>query len=103
MKFEKDKEIHNEEHRDSDIATEVMVRVITWNQHAKLPSSHDIAENFIKGNRFHIIVFCSQECQNTIAKSFFVQSKEKWERIISVAIGPDNVIIASSTLQAIHR
>ena len=92
----------DEEHSDSDIATEVMVRVLTWNQHAKLPSSHDIAENFIKGNRFHIIVFCSQECQNTIAKSLFVQSKEKWERIISVAIGPDYEIIASSTLQAIH-
>ena len=82
---------------------QVVARIITWNQHAELPSARDIAENLILHNHFHIIVFCSQECQRSISKSFFIRSKEKWESIARIAVGPDYAALQSHTLQAIHR
>ena len=81
----------------------IITRIITWNHSAQLPTAHDVTNNLILRNHFHVIVFCSQECERSIARSFFIRSKAKWESIVSIAVGPDYAVLRTHTLQAIHR
>lgn len=83
---------------------ELMVRIVTWNQQAKdPPPPRTLVDHLIPRRRFHIIAFCTQECENSILKSFFSPSKAKWETAACIAVGPDYDIIRSQTLQASHR
>lgn len=80
----------------------IHILIVTWNQHAKMPLSRDIAKHLVQDRPCHLIVFSCQECENTIAKSFFFRSKTRWETTIKVAIGPDYNVLNSRSLQGIH-
>jgi len=82
---------------------ELMVRIVTWNQQAKdPPPPRTLVDHLVPRRRFHIIALCTQECENTISKSFFTPTKAKWETAISIAVGPDYDVIRSQALQASH-
>lgn len=81
----------------------IHILIVSWNQHAKMPLSRDIAKHLVKDRTCHLIVFSSQECENTIAKSFFFRSKPRWETTVKVAIGPGYNVLNSRSLQGIHR
>jgi len=91
---------------NADIRREgnVLIRVITWNHQAKdPPSSDDLIKWLVPRNKYHIIAFGSQECENSIAKSIIVPTKERWEAMLNLAVGPDYDIVCSHSLQASHN
>jgi len=82
---------------------EIIIRVITWNQQSKIPSSpYQIQQNLTHPGIYHIIAFGAEECENSIFMSAFKPSKEKWENALNLAIGSDYGMIRSHALQSTH-
>jgi len=51
---------------------------------------------------FHIVAIGTQECENSISKSFFFPGKEKWEKICRGVLGGEYELIRGHALQASH-
>lgn len=49
--------------------------------------------------RFHIVVFGTEECERSIAKSAVNPSKKNWESYLVEAMGSNYVPLRSHTLQ----
>mmetsp|Transcript_6057 Transcript_6057/g.19285 ORF Transcript_6057/g.19285 Transcript_6057/m.19285 type:complete len:465 (+) Transcript_6057:46-1440(+) len=81
-------------------ASAIRVCLVTWNMHGKDPPPS--LEGFLPTNVYHLVAVCTQECQNSIAKSMVFTSKAKWEALMDRTLGKHYVRIRSHTLQAIN-
>lgn len=95
----------------------IRIRIVTWNQQARARESScgsssislvdQVREYLTPQNKYHVIVFGSQECEHSVAMSTFFLSKLRWESILNGALSSgkgigDYQLIRSHTLQAIH-
>ena len=86
-----------------DSPNELIIRIITWNQQARDPPPPDVMkEQLLPENRYDIIVFGAEECENSILMSTFNPSKTKWEDELGIAVGPDYSMIRSHALVSTH-
>jgi endonuclease/exonuclease/phosphatase family metal-dependent hydrolase len=72
----------------------------TWNLHAK-PAPENLSD-FIPPGEFDVYCIGTEECENTIEMSMFFPSKSKWVAQLKELLGPEYIIVAQVTLQAIH-
>jgi hypothetical protein len=54
------------------------------------PADIDVLVPF---NLYHVYVFCTQECLNSIAKSIVFTSKAPWEQKLQDCVGDDYVML----------
>lgn len=103
--------------RDVVKAGNIRVYCCTWNMHGKVctrsgavrvdvlicaarappslpaqppPADIDVLVPF---NLYHVYVFCTQECLNSIAKSIVFTSKAPWEQKLQDCVGDDYVML----------
>ena len=81
---------------------DILIRVVTWNQQAKEPPRPDYLAKLLFPQKYHLVAFGTQECENSIAKSIIIPSKPKWTRCIEEALGEDYQVLCSHSLQASH-
>lgn len=81
----------------------ILVRAVTWNL-AGLPPPDDehALSNVLPGNRCHLYVIGTEECERSIAQSAVNPSKKVWESYLTKYLGPRYVPLRSHTLQATH-
>lgn len=86
-----------------DSSNDLIIRVITWNQQARIPPTADeIEKHLTQRGKYHIIVFGAEECEKSIVRSALNPSKKKWENVLELAVGSDYTMVRSHALQATH-
>lgn len=81
----------------------ILVRSITWNQHAEaFPDNESLRKYLLPNNYYHVIAIGTQECENSITKSLLYPSKEKWEKLCGDVLGMDYEFVRGHSLQASH-
>eukprot|EP01006_Ploeotia_vitrea_P051446 TRINITY_DN67561_c7_g1_i1.p1 TRINITY_DN67561_c7_g1~~TRINITY_DN67561_c7_g1_i1.p1 ORF type:complete len:989 (+),score=558.98 TRINITY_DN67561_c7_g1_i1:3-2969(+) len=83
-----------------EMKQELDVFVGTWNLHGKPPP--DDLSTFIPPDKFDMYVLGTEECENSIQKSFVFNSKDKWVRTLLELLGDSYVVVAESNLVALH-
>lgn len=87
---------------NAETSHQIKALVITWNLKGGCPSGdlQDLVRtSTIKHN---LIVVGTQECCRSIAKSFFYESKKRWEAKLADAMGMDYQLIESHSMNALH-
>ncbi|KAK2964116.1 putative Inositol polyphosphate 5-phosphatase E [Blattamonas nauphoetae] len=80
---------------------DLTVYVCTWNLEGGVPPQDMLS--FIPIGEFDIFAIGTEECERTIAKSFFNSKKEKWEAVLEAFFTPnDYCLVETSTLMACH-
>eukprot|EP00903_Cladosiphon_okamuranus_P012332 g11561.t1 len=82
----------------------VLVRVVTWNLHARpTPAADKLRETLLPPGKFHIYAIGTEECLNSIAKSVIVHSKKEWENCLKETLGDSYEMLCAHGLQATHN
>ena len=82
---------------------EIFIRIVTWNQQAKTPTStEELKKHLFPISKFDVIAIGCQECENTMAMSVIIPSKTKWEGLLKATVGSEYDMICTHALQAIH-
>ncbi|CAM9190497.1 unnamed protein product [Ectocarpus sp. 4 AP-2014] len=82
----------------------VLVRVVTWNLHAKpTPAADKLRETILPPGKFHIYAIGTEECLHSIAKSVIVHSKKEWESLLKETLGDSYEMLCAHGLQATHN
>ncbi|CBN76696.1 Endonuclease/Exonuclease/phosphatase family protein [Ectocarpus siliculosus] len=82
----------------------VLVRVVTWNLHAKpTPAADKLRETILPPGKFHIYAIGTEECLHSIAKSVIVHSKKEWESLLKETLGYSYEMLCAHGLQATHN
>ncbi|CAB1100768.1 unnamed protein product [Ectocarpus sp. CCAP 1310/34] len=78
----------------------VLVRVVTWNLHAKpTPAADKLRETILPPGKFHIYAIGTEECLHSIAKSVIVHSKKEWESLLKETLGDSYEMLCAHGLQ----
>lgn len=99
------KEIAEEEKKEVPPAygkkKSLSVFVGTWNMAGSM--YRDSLDSFLHpAQEYDVYAIGSQECERSIAASFFVASKAEWEASVASSLGPNYVLMQSCTLMATH-
>ncbi len=105
----------NQSKIDEEINESLLIYVLTWNLHGKLPEINEFRKvlpkrtkensaenNYQKSRSFDLFVINTQECLRSIGASFFNSSKEDWENALKIHFGDEYINLVNSNLNSIH-
>ena len=61
----------------------LLIYVLTWNIHGKLPEKSDLEVILPKDKHYDIYIVNTQECLRSISASFLNDSKEEWNNLLT--------------------
>ena len=85
-----------------DQTRKLKICCLTWNMHGLLPNDKQVQELLNPHKNYDIYAIGSEECLRSIFKSFFKCDKTEWEERLAKYFGAKYILIATSTLCAIH-
>jgi len=80
----------------------LLIYVLTWNIHGKLPQESDLQIILPKDKHYDIYIINTQECLRSISASFLNDSKDEWINLLSTYFGSDYYNLANENLSAFH-
>jgi hypothetical protein len=81
---------------------ELKIFACTWNLLGKLPSPAEVKILLNTSIAHDVYVIVTEECQRSIAASFWVTSKTLWEDVLQSVLGSKFQKLCSDTLMATH-